>query len=184
MVSVPPPAPPAGPPPLTPPPNLVDKPGSQTPPSLAQQPAGPIVEVYPMGPPPTIDDLIIEKRNSEILGDNLRAANDYPPASGYEAHHIVPSGAGGSLMDEVRARLVSFGIDLNNALNGVWLPGSDAPSDATEAYHERLNNREYNDAVVEAFNNVSNAQQAIDALARIKTQLQNGTFPGVRPRRP
>jgi hypothetical protein len=184
MVNVPPPAPPAGPPPLTPPPNLVDKPGSQTPPSLAQQPAGPIVEVYPAGPPPTIDDLIIEKRNSEILGDNLRAANDYPPASGYEAHHIVPSGAGGSLMDEVRARLVSFGIDLNNALNGVWLPGSDAPSDATEAYHERLNNKIYNAAVVQAFRDVTSAQEAIDALARIKTQLQDGTFPGVRPRRP
>jgi ribonuclease len=57
LINVPAPPQPSGPPPLTPPPDRVD---TQTPPFLAQQPAGPIVEVYPAGPPLTIDDLIIE----------------------------------------------------------------------------------------------------------------------------
>jgi hypothetical protein len=182
MVNVPPPAPPAGPPPLTPPPNLVDKPGSQTPPSLAQQPAGPIVEVYPMGPPLTVDDLIIESRNSQILGDNLRAAGVEPPDSTYEPHHIVPSRAGGARMDAIRNLLADVGVGLNDAPNGTWVPSARSAEDAPGAYHPRLNNDVYNDAVIQELTGVTTKEQAINILADIAARLATGDFPGVRPR--
>jgi A nuclease family of the HNH/ENDO VII superfamily with conserved AHH len=81
---------------------------------------------YEVMPPLTIADLLLDKQNSEILGDNLRAAGSAKPAEGYEAHHIVPSGAGDVRMDALRAQLVALGIDLNDAANGVWLPGPKA----------------------------------------------------------
>jgi hypothetical protein len=126
--------------------------------------------------------LLIDKSNSEQLGKNLVATGEAKPAPGYEAHHLVPSDAGGPGMQELRLRLQGLGIDLNDAANGVWLPGPKAPADAQEAYHRRLNNTKYNNAVEEALRDVTNKQQAEDTLQRIKTQLQRNNFPGVRPR--
>ena len=137
---------------------------------------------YSALPPLTIEELLLDKRNSEILGDNLRASGSAKPASGYEAHHIVPSDAGGPAMEVLRARLAALDVDLNAAANGVWLPGPKAPVSATEAYHRRLNNPEYNDAVNRALSEVTSGEQALAALKDIGNQLKDGSFPGVRPR--
>jgi len=146
--------------------------------------AGPSVTTTPITP---IDarDLIVDKSNSQALGENLRNAGDYPPKGyeGYEPHHMVPSNAGGPAMEAVRQRLQSFGINLNDAVNGVWLPTSRSAEGAPGAYHPRLNNDEYNRAIEQAFRNVTTRQDAEATLRDIKTQLQNETFPGVRPRK-
>jgi A nuclease family of the HNH/ENDO VII superfamily with conserved AHH len=120
--------------------------------------------------------------NSDLLGQNLEAAGKPKPGDGYQAHHVVPDKAGGSAMQGVRDKLASLGIEIDSAFNGVWLRGSKADRDAPEAYHPRLNNRDYNDAVVNEFKLVTNAEEAIAALQRIAVALRNGTFPGVRPR--
>ena len=85
-------------------------------------------------------------------------------------------------MEALRTRLAELGIDLNDAANGVWLPGPKAPEDATEAYRRRLNNDEYNNAVDQVFRGVANRQDALAALERIESRLKDGSFPGVRPR--
>ena len=136
---------------------------------------------YAIAPSPTMDDLLIERRNAEILGNNLEQAGQSRPG-GYEAHHIVPSEAGDARMEALRAKLAGLGIDLNNAANGVWLPGPNAPEDVIEAYHRRLNNKVYNKAVADAFVQVTNKEDALDTLARIRSQLENAKLPGVRPR--
>jgi hypothetical protein len=82
----------------------------------------------------------------------------------------------------LRDKFEQWGIGLNDAANGVWLPGSTAPSDATGSYHERLHNSEYRDAISRAFEGIATRQDALDKLAEIKQQLQAGTFPGSRPR--
>ncbi|HUG23539.1 AHH domain-containing protein, partial [Piscinibacter sp.] len=129
----------------------------------------------------SIEDLLIFKRDSAILGTNLSATGELGRV-GDEAHHIVPSRAGGARMQAVRQLLTGLGVDLNSAVNGVWLPGANAPDDATGAYHPRLNNDDYNRAIEKAFIGVTTREQAEDALQRIKGQLQDGAFPGVRPR--
>jgi hypothetical protein len=146
-----------------------------------QAPTGPTITTTPADPQ-NWRDLIIDKRNSEILGDNLRAGGIDKPAIGYEAHHIVPSEAGGPRMDALRAKLLLLDIKLNDATNGVWLPGPGASRDATEAYHRTLNNTDYNNAVDDVFKGVLTREQAISALRDISSQLKDGSFPGVRPR--
>ena len=132
--------------------------------------------------PITIDDLIVDKSNSEVLGNNLRAVGDHPPHAGYEPHHIVPSNAGGAAMGAVRMKLAALGVDLNSAENGVWLPTSRSPIGAPGAYHPRLNNAEYLEAVARSFTDARTKGQAEAILRDIKGQLLSETFPGVRPR--
>ncbi len=146
-----------------------------------QEPTGPTITTTPVDPQ-NWRDLILDKRNSEILGDNLRAGGIDKPADGYEAHHVVPSSAGGARMDALRAKLELLGIDLNNPANGVWLPGPNASRDATEAYHRTLNNTDYNNAVDDVFVGISTKEEALTALRDIGNQLKDGSFPGVRPR--
>lgn len=181
MINLPPALPPSGTPPL-PLPDWADRPDPSPPGYPAATPMPPPLEGSPIQPL-SPEDLIIEQSNSKILGDSLRAGGESPPADGYEAHHMVPSNAGGPAMDALRSRLAGMGLDLNTAANGVWLPGSDStPVVGEPAYHPRLNNTEYLSAVDDAFRNVTTVDQALAVLADIKSQLQNGTFPGIRPR--
>ena len=161
----------------------VDQRPSLLPPTVAATTA-PGLPGLEAAPQPNAEDLLIDKANSEILGDNLRAADISPRGSGYEAHHIVPTRAGDERMEALRQRLTGMGLNLNDAANGVWLPGPAASTDATGAYHRKLNNSDYNDAVVAAFRGVETLAEARDVLSRIGSQLQEGgnAFPGIRPR--
>jgi len=147
--------------------------------------AGPATPPTPgFEPRPLVpEDLLIEQRNSQILGQNLEAAGRPRPAEGYDPHHILPSEKWAEL-DDLRQQFAEWGIDLNDAANGVWLPGSGAPSDAAGSYHERIHNSEYRRAVQRAFEGVTSHEDALATLDRIRTQLEAGTFPGSRPRVP
>ncbi|MCY7317077.1 MAG: AHH domain-containing protein [Rubrivivax sp.] len=173
-----PPPQPGSPPPLP----IVNAPGNTTP---GSQPAPPLPGTpgYVGAPPPSAQELIIERRDSEAPGASLEASGQARP-QGYEAHHIVPSRAGDARMEALRQRLSGMGLDQNEAANGVWLPGPDAPLDAPGAQHRQLNNGGYNNAVVEAFRGVTTPERAREVLQDIRTLLQKGgdAFPGIRSR--
>jgi A nuclease family of the HNH/ENDO VII superfamily with conserved AHH len=98
---------------------------------------------------------------------------------------MVPSKAGGPAMQAIRDKLAVLELDLNDAANGVWLPGprsTEAPGEP--AYHPRLTNDKYNEAMIKLLNPVATKQEAIRVLAEIATMLQSREFPGVRPRPP
>jgi hypothetical protein len=145
LINVPAPPQPSGPPPLTPPPDRVD---TQTPPSLAQQPAGPIVEVYPAGPPLTIDDLIIEQRNRDnnraqadqryrdnpSLQDPSQLAGSRVPGVGTWGYPDQPRTPGAGTEYQEQLQGVPYGLELNvggqtdsagNIKGGAWLDGSE-----------------------------------------------------------
>jgi hypothetical protein len=173
--------------PNSPPPLVVPDWANRNEPSpgyLAPPPAGPAPLVTPAAPQPTAADLILDRSNSRKLGDNLEAAGMSQPAAGYVPHHMIPTRDGGALIDAVRAKLATLGLnDLNDAANGVWLPGyRSAPTADEPAYHERLHNGDYFEAVARVFVGVTTIDEANDALAQIRSQLQDGTFPGTRPR--
>ncbi|WP_202081746.1 AHH domain-containing protein, partial [Caldalkalibacillus salinus] len=44
------------------------------------------------------------------------------PITGWNAHHIVAAGANNELVIESRRILYDFGVDINSAANGIWLP--------------------------------------------------------------
>jgi hypothetical protein len=67
-----------------------------------------------------VSELDPNQGDSQLLGNNLRAAGFEKPGAHYEAHHMVPSGEpkAAELQDLLRKK----GIPINDADNGVWLP--------------------------------------------------------------
>jgi hypothetical protein len=81
-------------------------------------------------------------KNADRLFANMKAANpsiDKP--FGYPAHHIVPSKSDREFAIKARQILEEFGIDINNAGNGVIIPKN---------MNSQLNNKTYEAAVYQA----------------------------------
>jgi hypothetical protein len=95
---------------------------------------------------------------------------------GYAAHHIV---AGRDPPAEfARIVLRKFGIGINDAENGVFLPANKATQViAGETIHSTLRSYKYYDAVNDALEKAKTKQEAIDTLARIRQALQAGDYP-------
>ena len=97
-----------------------------------------------------------------------------PP--GYAAHHIA---AGNDPRGEVaRNVLQRFGIGINDAVNGVFLPANKATQViAGKTIHSTLHTQEYYDAVNEALSGATTRQQVIDTLRTIAKALEAGEYP-------
>jgi len=125
-----------------------------------------------------VDDVVeggadaLSKPSSKVLRQNMMDAGievpDYPNA----AHHIV---AGSSpKAAEARAILQKYGIDINDAANGVFLPM--AKEVAEGAYHPSLHTNKYYDEINSLLSDVTSKQEALDVLEYISEALQDGTF--------
>lgn len=83
---------------------------------------------YPYEEPKNWDEYLLLKQNSTILGSNLDKwyqltdSNWVRPAE-VAAHHIIP--ATHKDAQKARAILTKYGIDINDAVNGVYLPTTD-----------------------------------------------------------
>lgn len=111
--------------------------------------------------------------SSSILRQNMINEGvevpDYPNA----AHHIVAGNdrrAAG-----LRNILEKYGIDINSADNGVFLPTEKGVSEAT--YHRGLHTNNYYKNVERLFQGVSSKEEAIEVLQNIREQLIEGNFP-------
>jgi hypothetical protein len=106
---------------------------------------------------------------------NPSISNQSRPAD-YAAHHIA---AGADPRAEVaRGILKKFGICINDAVNGVFLPANRATQViAGETIHSTLHTKEYYDAVNEALEKATTKQEAIDILRNIGRALQAGDYP-------
>ena len=110
--------------------------------------------------------------SSKVLRQNLIDAGvevpDYPNA----AHHIV---AGNSpKAAEARAILQKYGVDINDAANGTFLP---TVRDVAEgAYHPSLHTDSYYRKVTELLSSAKSKEDVLDILDDIAEQLQSGTF--------
>lgn len=108
------------------------------------------------------------------LGKALKAANHAKPASWWAAHHIVPwdwdklpEG------QQLRAKLASLGIGVNEAANGVWLPQTawvDNPTGA--AVHDQIHTYRYIRYVWSRHQDATNTQEAVLILADIARRLE------------
>jgi hypothetical protein len=99
-----------------------------------------------------------------------------PRPAGYAAHHIV---AGADKRAEIaRGILKKFGIGINDAKNGVFLPANQAAQViAGETIHSTLHTKEHYDAVNDALMVARTRPQTIAILRRIGQALQSGNFP-------
>ncbi|MFG3659380.1 AHH domain-containing protein, partial [Streptomyces sp. NPDC047706] len=77
-----------------------------------------------------------------------------------------------------RQRLAKFGIDINDASNGVFLPRGSASANPTGAsVHSRIHTNDYYTYVNDMVGGARNASEARDVLAHIRRQLQGGYWP-------
>lgn len=114
----------------------------------------------------------LSKPSSKSLRQNLLDAGDEVPDYKNAAHHIV---AGSSAKaEEARAILKKYGVDINDAENGVFLPTQKGVSDA--AYHPGLHTNAYYDEVNNLLKEASSKEEVVEILGYIKESLQKGTF--------
>ena len=117
---------------------------------------------------------LIFRNDSRELGRNLEA-DGFNRQTDTAAHHIVPSGSNNPNAVEARNRLQGFGIDINSAANGVFLPTT-PESQAPGAYHPSLHTDRYYNSVNKALGRATNTQEALDALSGIRGKLLNNQF--------
>lgn len=112
-------------------------------------------------------EIVFKGGNSRKLGHNIKALLGLKDADvvGKAAHHIV---AGGSrFAKDTRKILAKFNIDINDAVNGVYLD---------TAKHAGLHTKEYYNKVQTLLEGCKNKEQVINTLKMIATELAEGTF--------
>jgi hypothetical protein len=113
--------------------------------------------------------------NAQILDSNMQAEGVSRPAN-TAAHHMVASTSPKAA--SARAQLQSFGIDIHDADNGVYLPRGIASANPLGlAVHSQVHKNFYYDTVNGMMSWARNANEAQDVLGYIRTQLQSGPWP-------
>ncbi|MFG3001974.1 ricin-type beta-trefoil lectin domain protein [Streptomyces sp. NPDC048340] len=110
------------------------------------------------------------------LRNALNAAGDVEPATPHSPHHIV---AGNSpKAASARAQLDKFGIGVNDAENGVWLPrSSSSPNPHGLSVHSKIHTNEYYTYVNDLMSGARNMSEALDVIGHVRRQLQGGHWP-------
>ena len=103
--------------------------------------------------------------SSRALGRALEALGILRPA-GSAAHHVVAGAAPGAAT--ARATLERFGVGINDAINGVFLPS---------AQHATLHTKQYFEAVNSALSSAKTRAEVEQTLQFIARGIQAGTFP-------
>ncbi len=110
--------------------------------------------------------------SSKKLREALIIAKETVPTYANAAHHIVAGTSQRALV--ARNKLKTLGININEAVNGVFLPTIKDVSSAT--YHPAMHTNVYYDKVNDLLEGVTEKQDAIDILKYISEQLKAGTF--------
>jgi hypothetical protein len=113
-----------------------------------------------------------EASSSRILGRSLEAAGHTRPP-GSAAHHIVAGNA--ERAEPARRILQEFGIGINDAANGVFLPATGkSPNAMGAAVHASLHSNRYYTTVNKMLGQAQTRDQALGILARIRRMLLEG----------
>ena len=125
----------------------------------------------------TTDDIIMQSRWGNILIN----ADDLPPNSNHQAHHIIPrTDARGA---NVRKILEAAGIDINDPTNLIWLPkNSSVDNPLGRTTHNQTLTNDYFNYLDEQLENATTAEIP-EILEEIKNDLENGEeFESNKPR--
>jgi HNH/ENDO VII superfamily nuclease len=116
-----------------------------------------------------------DEHDSRVLASNMEKAGVHRPR-GAAAHHIV---AGKARAAEVARRvLAKFGIGINDAENGVYLPcNSKAPCEALGTVHSSLHTNSYYKAIDELLLAARSRDEVLEILADIRSRLEAGWKP-------
>ncbi|HET6430161.1 MAG TPA: polymorphic toxin-type HINT domain-containing protein [Phycisphaerae bacterium] len=121
--------------------------------------------------------------HNNYLGRNMMRAGRYGDV-GTDAHHIVALAHPDA--EEARMVLRTFDIGLDDAINGVWLPRNSSVSRARGALHNEAGSALTSEACLKEVNKRirgaagKGRAKVLRQLQKIRHDLLNGTFPGVR----
>jgi hypothetical protein len=103
------------------------------------------------------------QKNADRLRVNLNAAGRPQPGKGMAAHHIVHSTYSYAAAQQSRAILGRFGVDINDAVNGVWV---------TVSQNSKFNSYRYMDTVFSELRSASSRADALDILEDIRMRIR------------
>ena len=112
------------------------------------------------------------KANSKILDEQLKNSNVPKPDYNCAAHHLVSD----RTMPNATKALNDYGIDINSATNGVYLPTANADSSkvTTEAVHSGPNGSDYKEALEKSIPRiVKNMEDVGASYNEIQAALEN-----------
>ena len=118
------------------------------------------------------DDVRYSISDARILRRNMLEAGQIEPQYRNAAHHIVAGEA--EKANEARSILYKFGIDINAAENGVFLPIEKGVSNAS--YHPSLHTSEYYSKVNTLLRGAQSKQEVLWTLEYIRNELLNDSF--------
>ena len=114
------------------------------------------------------------------LRKNMEAAGIDVPEYENSAHHIVMSNSSDKRMEELRKKMdEKFGIGINEADNGVFLPKSSKikKEAGTNAHaHSRVHTETYKQNVYDRLKDIDNEADFRNELKKIGEELKAGTF--------
>jgi len=123
-----------------------------------------------------IEEWIQALESTRKLIRNMELAKITRPAN-YAAHHIVAANLS-KFPSAVKAReiLIKFGIDINNAANGVYLPAK-FEAEINAAYHGSLHTKRYADELDKRISIAKSREDVLIILDKIRNELLRGRFP-------
>jgi len=117
-----------------------------------------------------------ESASSRLLGRNLEAFGGLGRPAQSAAHHIVAGGA--EAASEARAVLAEFGVGINHAVNGVFLPRFLTSSNsAGAAVHSVVHTADYYQSVNRILSKANSPEEVLGALGYIRDRLLSGQMP-------
>jgi hypothetical protein len=134
---------------------------------------------FPIERPQSWEDYLLLLQNSTILGynlDNWYTTNDpnWIKPDDVAAHHLIP--ATDKAAQDARDILKKYGIDINDAINGVYLPTSKNNNTTQGIEHNGRHPQSYatqvNDLIKDADTN-GGKQEVIKTLNDIRSKLRN-----------
>lgn len=136
---------------------------------------------FPIEQPKSWNEYVLLKQNSVELAKNMINANNPRPTRSV-AHHVIPATMKDS--SPAIAKMKSYGIDMNDAENGIWLPQpnkANAPSGAVGLIHSGVHPKVYAQAVnrrilltqVDPKDPITSKANIVKELDKIKSELYN-----------
>lgn len=134
---------------------------------------------FPIERPQSWDDYLLLLQNSTILGSNLddwykTSDQNWIRPDNVAAHHLIP--AKDKAAQAARDILAKHGIDINDAINGVYLPTKNNTSLNQGIEHNGRHPKSYAETVNDLIRNADTRggkKEVINELNDIKNKLQN-----------
>ncbi len=146
-------------------------------PNIIYTPEGKKIDIsteFPIEKPESWEDYLLLKQNSQELADNMAQAGMGVKPKDYAAHHLIP--ATDSAAQDARDILSDYGIGINDAINGVYLPRPKAKKSTNGIEHNGRHPREYaetiNNLIIDA-DSRGGKEEVIKTLNDIKNKLKN-----------